>query len=215
MLGLDRVFKGAADRTVIPVDPDAYYTDGYYGSVAARSFDATGETIYGQHPACLAIFDQILFMRAKDRVSILSEVLDERIYGKPDTICAAVIFLKSPGARLDILVERDVDLDEHPMMLAFQREGVLSRVTVGRVPDNQQNYLFNFIVTDGPGYRFQGLRQETNSRGAFGDTSMAKLMQTRFDSIKSRAVPVKPLRGAGEVRAFTAAGPADGSQGPN
>jgi len=236
MRWLKHIFKDAADSAVIPADPEVRYIDGYYDSLESRASELTGETIYSSTPGCLAIFDQILFEKAKSLVCILNPNLDERIYGQPATIMAAIGFLKKQSrARLVILLERDINLDAHPMIKAIESEGLMPQVQIVRVPDNEQNYMFSLIATDGRGYRFQAskgeeceairlsgdrdlrfrfLQKNTGSSGSFGDTDMLIACFMSLNKIYEQALGCAPQQMLSGPR-LRLSDPADGSQGPN
>lgn len=102
---------------------------------------------------------------ATRKVRILSNELDERLYGGEWFLEEAKAFAAKEGASLDILVESHLP-DNHPIWEVAK----VGNTTVRRVPDDlQKRYSYNFLLADDSGYRFERDRQSPKAVVVFND----------------------------------------------
>ena len=130
---------------------------------------------------------------AESRVRLLSNRLDPVLYGGQWFLMEAEAFLGQEDASLDILVETDMAQD-HPLRGLLKQHK--DKVSVGRVPDNEQTYGYNFMLVDGMGYRFERDRDKHEALVAFhadvneSFRAVVSILDKMFDSLSAAAEPV-------------------------
>ena len=104
------------------------------------------------------------FAFAKERVRLLSNMLDPVLYSQRWFLDEAESFLERDG-KLDVLVESDVP-DDHPVI---QLAAANPNLSVRRVPKEAvESYEFNFMLVDQRGYRFESDREKHEALVLFG-----------------------------------------------
>jgi hypothetical protein len=146
------------------------------------------DVIYNRSAEHAAIIVEHLFRAAKERVMIVSSRLDTKVYGVPEVIDAATSFLNNnPSARIDVLIETDVDSEAHPWLSAL-RAVDKNRVSVTRLPSTLvARYKYNFAVADGRHYRIEQDREKFDAFAQFGNREIGKELVTTFNSLKLAA----------------------------
>lgn len=107
-----------------------------------------------------------VFLYARVHVRLLSHKLDPSLYGDPDLITSVSTFLEK-GAKLDILIEKEIS-SEHPMLMLHNKYH--DRLAIAVVAsDWVSQYKFNFMVVDDFGYRFEHDRSNHMAIASFYD----------------------------------------------
>ena len=134
------------------------------------------------------------FRYAKNEVNLLSNELDERLYGKDYIAELVEDFVGERNGKLNILVETDVEL-EHPVLRVCKK--FPSNTTVKRVPDQwQKRYDYNFMLIDDIGYRFEADRESQNAIVSFNQDDQIetrKNMKNCFDVLAGYSKPIEGM----------------------
>jgi hypothetical protein len=96
-----------------------------------------------------------LFSLAEHTIAILTEKLDETVYGNDEVVTAFLRFLrKRKDGRVAILTENVDITPTHPLFSGVTDEE-WARIWYGRVRNVQVPYTYNFVVTDSCSFRFE------------------------------------------------------------
>lgn len=159
--------------------------DNYREQVARLARRRDGEPIFNGSIDHAAVIVENMFKAADSHVEILSGELNPRVYGLPEVIREASLFLVDADHKLRILVEEDQEADriDHPFFEAFKdRDNVeFKRV----LPESQEIYDFHFLVMDGDSYRFEEDKTKPAAIAAFGDVEGAENLGKIFEDIWS------------------------------
>lgn len=121
-------------------------------------------TTYNRDMTHAWIITHAVFSCAKDRVRLLSNKLDPKLYARNDIIRAIESFLNRGGV-LDILVESDIE-EGHPIR-NVEKENA-EKIYITKVRDDLTGSLAsNFIVADNFGYRFEYNKESHNAFASF------------------------------------------------
>ena len=134
------------------------------------------------------------FRTAKKLIRLLSHQLDPDLYASNVFIEEARKFVATRNGRVDILVETDVS-EDHPLMQLAQE--FPDNVEIRRVPDvASDEYVFNFMIFDEAGYRFEYDRKDFKAQVIAHETSSEifngnmKTLGNIFRHLKESAEPI-------------------------
>ena len=132
------------------------------------------------------------FRHAKGKIRLLSEKLDDRLYGSEWFLDEAKGFLDRDG-ELCVLVETDL-APTHPVSDLVSEH---KNVTIKRVPDRErETYSYNFMVVDDKGYRFERDRSEPKAIVRFNDEDphpgLVKILTARFEELWDKSDGASP-----------------------
>ena len=127
----------------------------------------------------------IAFAHAKEKIRLLSNKLDTKLYGGQWFNEEMKDFLARDGC-LDVLIESTLD-STHPVVQMAKKHP--DSIVIKRVPDEEKKkYQYNFMVVDDIGYRFEHNRDKHEALVVFHDPNPKRLgfMKTlteRFDGL--------------------------------
>ncbi len=149
---------------------------------------APRDVIFNRSAEHAAVIVEHLFRAAKEHVLILSSRLDTQVYGVLGVIEAGTQFLRdNPRARIDLLIETDVDATTHRWLRAVM-DVDRTRVTITKMPPAlTARYKYNFAVADGKHYRLEQDRAKFEAFAQFGNRKIGHQLTTTFESLKRAA----------------------------
>lgn len=131
---------------------------------------------------------------AKKEVNLLSNKLDNRLYGEDYIAELVEDFVGNRDGKLNILVETDVGTD-HPVITACKK--FPANTTVKKVPDHWQKYYdYNFMLMDDIGYRFEANRKSQNAIVSYNQDDQIETRQNMkncFDVLAEHSKPIKEM----------------------
>ena len=150
-----------------------------------------GEPIYNGSIEHASVIIENMFAYAKSRVSILSDNLNARAYGRDEIIEQAGLFLAGENHQVQILLEdaSQKGLKDHPFFDKFAKNENLTVRSIS--PEYARNYGFHLLVMDDDSYRFESDKGSHAAIAAFGDTDGASSMRRFFDSVWTLSEPVE------------------------
>lgn len=143
------------------------------------------EEIINRHPDHASIIIELLFRQAVRSVRILTGKLDKRVYSSPSLVSAIVDFLaESAENKIHILIEDDMELKNHPIIVESTRGGVLAQISIALVPNEvQANYNYHFMVVDSLSYRFEECRKHLRAVVQFREPRFSGLLEEKFAAL--------------------------------
>ena len=137
---------------------------------------------------CLAL------KHADKEIWLLSEKLDPVLYGSEWFLAEAADFLGRREGKMHILVESDLP-DGHPIQQITAEHADDGRLTIMRIPDDlREQYVYNYMVVDDKGYRFERDRKHPKAIVAFnvetdqGEQGLITALKDNFGRLSKRAV---------------------------
>ncbi len=118
------------------------------------------------------------------------------VYGSPSIIDAARHLLRKPGAKLSVVVEDALDLDEgqeaadHPLIAAIQMEadrGWMRGEFEVKVLEANDPFESHFIVMDHQAYRIETDDDQARAVVNFGNSETAELAAKVFESLSENS----------------------------
>ena len=123
---------------------------------------------------------------------------DIAIYGWPELIDNVVTFLNNKKARLQIIVQKDIDkgIDAHPMLSRLKEENLLDgKVEIRQLKPDDSLYRQgerHFLTIDDRSYRMELKEAEIKAVANFNDKVVTSTLISIFDRVFPRAVPMAP-----------------------
>ena len=164
--------------------------DEYRELVRSAVRTRSGEPVYNGSVEHATVLAETFFSNAEREVCILSGDLNPRVYGNPEVVRQAKLFLADAGHSAKFLIEDENNLDfkNHPFL-----EGVkdFSNVEFRVVPTVvQKSYNYHFMTMDDDSYRFEQDRAKTQAIAAFGDIKGAKNIKGIFSILWNASKPL-------------------------
>jgi hypothetical protein len=170
------------------LDPDM---DGYRAHVASLASGAKDGLCLDLCFDQAAVATEYLFYVASNRIDILTESLESRIYGVDAVIGGAVAFLERTNTtQLRVLAERTLDRDQHPLLIALRAAGLDHKVLLYQVPSPlRSTYAFQFMLVDSKHFRLQESRTSSESYTQFRNEILGRQMSRVFADLKLLSKP--------------------------
>lgn len=154
--------------------------------------EKNGEVVLnGSHSHATIIIER-MFANAENDVSILSRRFDPRIYGTPELVEQAELFLAQPDRTAHIVLEEmdEAALADHPFFARLAKFIEKGNLSLRKVPDRYADLIkINFAVMDDNGYRFEKDKRQAIASAAFGVGGMANNLRNLFDDIWALSEP--------------------------
>lgn len=172
---------------------DAGILDAYRVRVAGVFRSTAGDSVFNGTLDHARIVTEEAFNAADSCVRLLMNRAPSRQFDCDEVVGAVEQFLDKPGARLQVLFERDFDASAS----AFARcalKGRQDNVEIRQVPEAiQTRYPFNFLTVDSRSYRFQEDRKTPVAIVASGDkhAAAAQNLENIFAQLWDMSVPVE------------------------
>ena len=140
-----------------------------------------------RHNEIVSVIIAKMLDQSERRLCILTRYLKPSVYGAPEVVHAALIFLSNhPEGEICVLSEAEVD-PNHPLREAVVKAGFGDRFHLDVVPSHiREQYRYRFAVADGLHYRFLSDRQAKEGYVKFGDSEGGKLLEQAFDGLRDR-----------------------------
>ena len=168
--------------------------DTYRQQIDRLIWEKTGEIVLnGSHDHAAVIIERML-ANAKADVAIMARRFDRRIYGTPETIKQANLYLEDPERRLEILVEEGdaATLSAHPFVVANAAALAAGNLKIGRITEPAAEIVdVNFSVMDDDGYRVETDGDKAIATAAFGATAFTAQLRTVFDTLWRLSTPLE------------------------
>lgn len=150
------------------------------------------------------------FENAEQQIRLFSGKLMQNfngvsVYNNPCIIQKAVEFLRRPGTKFLVLLEKRIDTDsgeveDHPLIQTLQKEvgNSDSRIEVRQVPPelfevlSKGNYARNWMVMDNQAYRLEMDAEKAQAYVNFGDPELASGLGRVFDVLFERSRKLYP-----------------------
>jgi hypothetical protein len=149
------------------------------------------QQIPNEHPMHAAALIETMFDNAEKDVRIFTGKLAKATYDQPDLVAAAARFLERPGARLRILVQRQLtraDLQDRAMIAKIHESPKLEiRQATGSYAESDANH---FAVMDEHGFRFELEHSKSEAVANFNEPRIARELIAAFDSAFAMGKPL-------------------------
>lgn len=152
--------------------------------------EMSGEVVLNGSHGHAAIILERMFANAKEKVRILSRTLDPRIYGTPETVAHADLFLGLPNREARVLIEEPAGLDsDHPFLGRLRRH---KNLQVRVVPPHLRRPIqINFAVMDACGLRFEQDKTEATAIALFGRAELTQALIDLFEQVWNSSEPAQ------------------------
>ena len=122
-----------------------------------------------------------MFIFAGREINLISNSLNEALYGKDNVIDAVHSFLNNVYTRLNIIIKSAINKSHKPLVTLkeFKKN---TRIKIAN-SNLVKKYPYNFLTMDDYGYRFEGDRGKYQAISQFGDKSRVDKLNSIFDSI--------------------------------
>ncbi|MER8955792.1 hypothetical protein NKH98_24305 [Mesorhizobium sp. M0833] len=157
--------------------------------------EMSGEVVLNGSHIHASIIIERMFARASSCIRILSRTFDPRIYGAPDTVAHANLFLGLPNRKAEVLIEEPHNLDtsNHPFFHSLVGHPNLQ---IRVVPQHLRAPIqMNFSIMDNKGLRFEKDNTETAAIALFGESPLTNDLIRLFDRVWQTSAPMN-LRAA-------------------
>lgn len=144
----------------------------------ARLMD--GSTVLNGSAEHAAVINERMFNYADETMDILTRNLDPRVYGTPELVSRAKLFLGLAGRKLRIAVENPESFTSsgHPLVVALREN---ENFEIRKIPDDLHDLVdVNFTVMDAKSYRFERDKTEAVAVACFGDREGFAVKLTGF-----------------------------------
>jgi len=149
------------------------------------------QQIPNEHPMHAAALIETMFDNAEKDVRIFTGKLAKATYDQPDLVAAAARFLERPGARLRILVQRQLthaDLQDRALLAKLNESVKLEiKQATGSYAESDANH---FAVMDERGFRFELEHSKSEAVANFNEPRIARELIAAFDTAFSMGKPL-------------------------
>lgn len=155
----------------------------YRNQVRELASKRDGSPIFNSSLSHAAVLAEAMFEFGHKEVCIFSGKLNANVYGTPEIINRARLFLADPITKIRVIVENPdaIDKRDHPFVAAFDgRDDVEIRALEA---DVAKQTPYHYVVMDSDSYRFESDKTEPVAIAAFGDTKGGKNLQAVFDNL--------------------------------
>lgn len=156
--------------------------------------ERTGEIVMnGSHAHASTIIER-MFARANYSVKILSSKFDARIYGEPETVKQAELFLAGSGREAKILLE-NIGSDEKKKLLEkhpfFSKLALHEGLEIRELPNELSDEIsVGYALMDDYGYRVERDGLDSVAVAAFGDIEFSKQLDSLFEKLWKKSEKV-------------------------
>ena len=171
------------------VEPPPRSMDEYRAHIQQLANESDGLGVgFNRTRAHASVVFSIVFAKAQNLVEVISEALDDDVWGQAEVTDAAVAFLRrNQTAKLRIVSEKPVDVNGNAFLCALRAAGLLDQVKLFSVPPAVlQDYGYHFIVADAQHYRFQSERSKFEATIQFGNADLGRKLQVIFGDIRAK-----------------------------
>jgi hypothetical protein len=157
--------------------------DRYRKHVRELAAKRDGTPVYNSSLQHASVLAETMFEFGNKEVCIFSGKLNANVFGTPEVLKRAELFLADPATKVRVLVENGDSLDErdHPFVNKFaRRDDVEFRALQADVANSVK---FNYIVMDEDSYRFESDKDLPEAIASFGDEKGGKNLTQVFDEL--------------------------------